>query len=620
MAVYDLPTLIARRLLAIYKNGLKLIVPDDASTPAGKISHGRFADDFIDSAINRITDNHRLNLRRWTADTITYGANTKTYDDLETCELNDIIYQNRSGGPLTFASVPGVVATSIWFPLTGCRVSVTKAEADALIAANGLTKCRYIITDRADAGIIISSAAVNKFELHAEALYYNADFQGVGDYSGVVGFFAQIGQWHAAIVVPAVGSVCIYDGLHYLSLTGLTGTAPSGDAVNWQVIAKSATTGYILESDTIKYDYSADSIIERQDERKNVVVGATPISLFQWGNDSVNNNKAYNSNLNCLNQRGTIQNNVLNISTLTATTQNGTITNNNLHSSTLTATNNAGTISANQLNATSTLTATNNQAGRSISRNVLSAASTITATTNNGTIEENSLNTGSITATTNSGTIVSNQVLNSTITATSNAGTISGNVLNNGSSLSAIDYTFTARNNLINTLSVVTLDVTTDDFEHNSVSGNVVVQATNGALIDSCVIVSGALHVLDGTAQSEKLYESGYSNFDGTVIITGVATIPYTAALEYVGDMTLSSTNTAETVTAMTNPPTNQRFRFHPESGLTVTFTMTAVAGAVAGQFVSSVASRVINGTNDDYIEFENIGGILYETAVRIAI
>ncbi len=93
---------------------------------------------------------------------------------------------------------------------SGGSVSVvrkTYSEAQSLIGSSGLkVGQKYLITDRADLGILLTATATNAFGLSGEGGFLNADFLGVGDYSGVTGFDSLAGQWNTTF-----GSITVDD-------------------------------------------------------------------------------------------------------------------------------------------------------------------------------------------------------------------------------------------------------------------------------------------------------------------------------------------------------------------------------------------------------------------------
>lgn len=92
-----------------------------------------------------------------------------------------------------------------------------------------------------------------------------------------------------------------------------------------------------------------------------------------------------------------------------------------------------------------------------------------------------------------------------------------------------------------------------------------------------------------------------------TLDITGLTTIDLSSVAD-ADIVNLTSTNATETVDSIIGATDNKTVRLQPESGLTVTFTGTAVADAAAGDIVLPTASFVANGTNRDYLSVVSDG------------
>lgn len=144
--------------------------------------------------------------------------------------------------------------------------------------------------------ITLLAIANNRVEVEGKALKYVADYQAVGDYSGVVGFNAQLGRWNGALV-PVAGDVVIWGNNHYLNLTGANNPAstPDTDAANWSLLIVSATTGFILESMVAEYNPTNNKVLRLKDLRLNEVDFADPKSIisflnFPFGDNNVKNN------------------------------------------------------------------------------------------------------------------------------------------------------------------------------------------------------------------------------------------------------------------------------------------------------------------------------------------
>ena len=152
----------------------------------------------------------------------------------------------------------------------------------------------YEITDPLYAeSVFINALGDNIESLSAQATFLFADYNSVGDYSGVSGFSSQLGRWHGGLSV-VVGSVVIWDNKHYVNLTGAIGTEPNADAVNWSVLSKSITNGYIDETCNILYNSSTNLPIVVNDLRGNEVWynnnSNVTITQFPFGDNNIKNN------------------------------------------------------------------------------------------------------------------------------------------------------------------------------------------------------------------------------------------------------------------------------------------------------------------------------------------
>lgn len=185
--------------------------------------------------------------------------------------------------------------------LSGATVSDTYANVNTLLSAGTLAKgALYYLTDKY---IFVVALDVDKIQQDAVFLARNADFQSVGDYTGITiangftvnGTGTNLGLWTDALA-PASGDVVIWDNLHWLNITGANGgNDPSADAVNWESVSNTDITtafdyGYIEETDPLQYDFVNDTIRRRVDKRGNDINGQTGINNWRWGDDLVTDN------------------------------------------------------------------------------------------------------------------------------------------------------------------------------------------------------------------------------------------------------------------------------------------------------------------------------------------
>src|ERR1700749_2642530 len=143
----------------------------------------------------------------------------------------------------------------------------TYANWSVRLTAGTLPAGKWIrITDRADLGTDLFCTSTNQFSLQGDGGFLNADFQNVGDYSGVPGFVTNLGIWNGTLA-PVIGDVVIWNCRHWLNLTGVVGTAPDGDPTNWALLPKTAANvGYIEEWDVTEYDFAGDWLQMRGDK------------------------------------------------------------------------------------------------------------------------------------------------------------------------------------------------------------------------------------------------------------------------------------------------------------------------------------------------------------------
>jgi hypothetical protein len=180
-------------------------------------------------------------------------------------------------------------------------ISLTNAAYLALVGAGTVIPGQmYLITDAiyTDGGALVQGALNNgQATVQGSGLFLNADYQMVGNYSGVVGFGIAKGIWYATPPQPVANGDCVvWNNTNYRNLTGAWGTDPSLDAVNWVALPKSTTNGYIRAIDFVKYNTLTNTIIYRADKQNNEVdlyidTDGNSLLLFQWGKTNVTHNK-----------------------------------------------------------------------------------------------------------------------------------------------------------------------------------------------------------------------------------------------------------------------------------------------------------------------------------------
>lgn len=316
-------------------------------------------------------------------------------------------------------------------------ISLTNAALLALINSNSVVAGQfYLVTDAldTDGGVIVQGDAINGSSVNGTGLYYDADYQGVGNYTGVVGFGTTKGIWYTptppnpAAPPLAAGDVVIYDNQHYVNLTNAWWDGinpPSSDAVNWQLLAKSPTNGYIRACDQVRYNVNANRVIYRADRRGNEVDwivkgGQDSIKDFQWGRDAVLRNKLKDEGyMVCTNSYCFFIGNEL---------SNGA----GIFDSTGANFAGSGTISFNRLDNGSNISTT--RVLGQITNNHLSGGSNISTSiiANTGTINFNSLRNGSqITANNTTSGFIRNNDLDTDSAITTNGVDSASNINNN---------------------------------------------------------------------------------------------------------------------------------------------------------------------------------------------
>lgn len=452
-------------------------------------------------------------------------------------------------------------------------VPLTNAALLALISAgtvNPLTT--YQVTDPAYAdGAVYLKGIINDTNptVYGSGLFYNADYQGVGNYSSVAGFAGNIGIWYSAYVgLVSAGNVVIYNNLMYVNLTGVYGTAPDGDAVNWQLLPKSSTTGYIKVIDFIKYNVTSGTVIYRADKLENEVdlyvdgKGQNSLLLFQWGRTQVRANKVLAGGLMVTTNSGAVfYGNIINTGgILTDITpprgQGGTYTGNILtQGGEINIEENFGEVSY------------NNVSGLLSIIEVSSLASNCRITMNNLS-QDSTIQIGNIAS--NSNVIYNTLIARSSIAASGiTSGSIDRSYLSEGGSM-----------------------------QLGLVSANILGCEASDA---NTVTISGTISV----GIFYKKVRKGYSNWeqtldfsDAAIFAAGTLTIPATSA--YVGVFTTINAGGA-TVSKIVNFPTNHSFILKPDAADSYAIQSTAVGASVANDILASiplVASPVTGRAN----------------------
>ena len=156
-------------------------------------------------------------------------------------------------------------------------VEIKRLALLTLCGANAMRPGVYKITDVGDAGIFVRALDASRIALNATGVFLNPDFQNVNGNN--------VGVWNSGLAgLVANVSIAIWNDFHFINLTGVAGTSPDGDLINWRIINK-PDESYVTEADAIEYDVVTQTILRRRDKRGNNISSDT--SHFQWGNDMV---------------------------------------------------------------------------------------------------------------------------------------------------------------------------------------------------------------------------------------------------------------------------------------------------------------------------------------------
>jgi len=197
-------------------------------------------------------------------------------------------------------------------------VPILYADLLTLYNTNSMSPGFYLITDKADNGIIVQAITTDRIAPEATGIFLNPDYQNVGDWSGVFGLTGvpysgtMEGSWSPLREIYYVnGDVVTWWHLNYqvIDITQLNGTDPTSNTLAFVELPKATDMGYIKVSDSIQYEFIADSIKQRKDNLGNVL--GIYNQYFQWGNASISNNNSLNGNLFNVNMRGALNSNTL---------------------------------------------------------------------------------------------------------------------------------------------------------------------------------------------------------------------------------------------------------------------------------------------------------------------
>jgi hypothetical protein len=173
-------------------------------------------------------------------------------------------------------------------------LNITNADLLTTITAGLIVEgLSYRVTDPLYAiEVIVMGTENDSVGLEGKAKWWVADYQGVGNYSGVTGFNSQIGRWWVG-ATPVIGDVAIWNNKHYVNLTGANGLVnPSIDGVNWSLLTFNTKHGYLIEEMDVLYNPTTNIPFVVKDKRYNEVHFANPKGQvtylnFPFGDDLV---------------------------------------------------------------------------------------------------------------------------------------------------------------------------------------------------------------------------------------------------------------------------------------------------------------------------------------------
>lgn len=401
-------------------------------------------------------------------------------------------------------------------------ISVTYSSLSSLISTNAvqigqnylISNAIFLIDANETVPIMVKGIATNGVSLEGSGVFLNADYQQIGNYSGVSGFVANIGVWTSALT-PVANDVCMWRNYHYKNLTGTNGVLPpDSDFTNWIILAKNVTNGYIQEIDFILYDVSTNYIKYREDKRLNKVdnnpttYGTTDEAFFsfQWGNNEVQNNIVSGESVFTINNNLVIgnpsflpsifQNEIIDLSVVSIATNSGVFQYNSFKNSSSSITTNLGSIKNNNL-IKSTLNIVTNGSASVVHNNTFLAESLLIVT---GTalrdFKNNQLNNSQFTFVTMQGTIENLITLNAVWTITT-ADSINGTSVNgNATTQWTLDFADpTVWNSGTNTLTIPT--------GLQKIMGVYVLQNTGGASVQ---------HIINLSTQFPTIFKGGNQN------------------------------------------------------------------------------------------------------------
>jgi hypothetical protein len=499
---------------------------------------------------------------------------------------------------LIMGGVDNVVSNNAnWIPYAtgggGGLISLTNADMLLLISTNAVIPAQfYLITDALDTngGVVVQGIEVSsKPTLQGSGLFLNADYQGVGNYSGVVGFASALGLWSNDIQPVVIGDCVVYNNYNFVNLTGNWGGQPSTDLVNWSVLPKTITDGYIREIDFVKYNVTTNQVLFRADSRGNEVELSNTIPealvTFQWGRDVVANNKISNrSFMICTNSNCVFRGNIL--------TNNSVIEDS-------TDKVDAGIINYNTVSNEGYIKLSKTK-GEVKYNTVDGFKSEIKY---NGLI--NTIDVGSV--------VQFNWLINGGYIWFDNI-TGGGYIQNNNVAIGGFQIGVQngggiEQNNISSGVVFLNNITLTGSFAQNEISG------VGGSIVNIGNLTSQILG---------KAIRNGYSNFQEVLDLTdptiwnGIDTITIPNLKQYAGEFTVFNASLLTPVSKIKTLPTNHPCRFTPKNGSQCAFQHTLVASSTPDDLLCDAPSSLntLTGRTDgsDFIEYQLSGNKLLRT------
>lgn len=224
-----------------------------------------------------------------------------------------------------------------------------------------------------------------------------------------------------------------------------------------------------------------------------------------------------------------------------------------------------------------------------------------------------SVTVGSIYNNTNNGFISNNDGYATAIHHNSNNGNIYKNT-NSGAGFFVCDILYNTNNGNINENDVV--GRITKNSNNGVISSNQVGFGIEECTIDEpiggVIVPTGGIHknILFNNFPATNPYEYFGVDVSGStdIFMIGISVNDNNNSV-----LLLSSTNPTETINTVSSFPTNKKSKMFIAPGLVVTF----VHGTGAGQpRLEGGINAVLDGTNGDWIEFEERGGAIYQTNI----